>query len=184
MNAPPADAFAIRRQRRGRASCAARHPSASSRKCRRYLRKSSAYAERGTALHAAMALLIERERSLDSLVGETFNGYTITRDDVENALRPALAYVEALLDAPGAEYYLEHRVVFPTIAGAFGTADLIVRIGSTVHVVDFKFGAGVRVLALYPGRRRGHHQRAARCSMPRRRATRCPNFLPASKTSF
>ena len=26
----------------------------------------------------------------------------------------------------------------------------IVRIGATVHVVDFKFGAGVRVLALYP----------------------------------
>ena len=60
------------------------------------------------------------------------------------------AYVEALLDTPGAEYYLEHRVVFPTIAGAFGTADLIVRIGNTIHVIDFKFGAGVRVLALYP----------------------------------
>ena len=39
---------------------------------------------------------------------------------------------------------------FPTIAGAFGTADLIVRIGDTIHVIDFKFGAGVRVLALYP----------------------------------
>ena len=61
-----------------------------------------------------------------------------------------LAYVEPLLDAPGAEFYLEQRVVFPTIAGAFGTADLIVRIGNTIHVVDFKFGAGVRVLALYP----------------------------------
>src|SRR5262249_8765834 len=41
-------------------------------------------------------------------------------------------------------------VAFPTIAGAFGTADLIVRIGTTIHVIDFKFGAGVRVLALYP----------------------------------
>ena len=65
-------------------------------------------------------------------------------------MRPAYAYVEALLDTPGAEYYLEQRVVFPTIADAFGTADLIVRIGSTIHVIDFKFGAGVRVLALYP----------------------------------
>ena len=51
---------------------------------------------------------------------------------------------------PGLSIYLEHRVVFPTIAGAFGTADLIVRIGATFYVVDFKFGAGVRVLALYP----------------------------------
>ena len=34
-----------------------------------YLRKVSAYAERGTALHTAMALLIDNARSLDGLVG-------------------------------------------------------------------------------------------------------------------
>jgi hypothetical protein len=117
-----------------------------------HLRKSSAYADRGTALHATMALLLDgnNEHSLESLVGETITNYTITLDDVENALRPVYAYVDALLDTAGAEYYLEHRVVFPTIANAYGTADLLVRIGNTVHVVDFKFGAGVRVLALYP----------------------------------
>jgi hypothetical protein len=115
-----------------------------------YLRKVSAYAERGTALHAAMALLIERARSLEDLVGETIEGYRISADDVENALRPAYAYVAALLDAPGAEFYLEQRVVFPMIPGAFGTVDLIVRIGARLYIVDFKFGAGVRVLALYP----------------------------------
>jgi hypothetical protein len=114
-----------------------------------HLRKASAYAERGTALHTATAILIERERTLEDLVGETIEGYRITADDVENALRPALAYAEALLDEPGAEYYLESHVAFPTV-GAFGTADLLVRIGATVHVVDFKFGAGVRVLALHP----------------------------------
>jgi hypothetical protein len=115
-----------------------------------HLRKSSAYADRGSALHAAMALLIERECSLADLVGETIDSYVITHDDVENALRPAYAYVAALLDAPGAAYYLEQRVKFPNIAGAFGTADLIVRIGNTIHLIGFKFGSGVRVLALYP----------------------------------
>jgi Protein of unknown function (DUF2800) len=115
-----------------------------------YLRKTSSYAERGAALHSAMALLIEEKRRLDDLVGETFNNYTLTIDDVESALRPAYAYVSSLLDAPGAEYYLEHRVVFPTIAGAFGTVDLLMRIGATIHVPDFKFGVGVRVRALYP----------------------------------
>jgi Protein of unknown function (DUF2800) len=115
-----------------------------------YLRRVSAYAERGTALHAAMVLLIERERSLEDLVGETIEEYQITGDDVENALRPALAYVEALLDEPGAEYYLEQRVVFPTIPGAFGTLDLVVRVGRTLYIIDFKFGVGVRVLALSP----------------------------------
>src|SRR6516165_7628210 len=115
-----------------------------------YLRKVSAYAERGTALHTAMTLLIDNARSLDEgLVGEIISEYTITRDDVENALRPAYTYVDALLDAPGAEFYLEQRVIFPTI-DAFGTVDLLIRIGATLHVVDFKFGVGVRVLALYP----------------------------------
>ena len=114
-----------------------------------HLRKSSAYADRGTALHAAMALLIENECSLAGIAGKTIDSYVITLDDVENALRPVLTYVETLLDHPGAEYFLERRVVFPTIPGAFGTCDLIVRIGSAVHVIDFKFGTGVRVLALY-----------------------------------
>ena len=115
-----------------------------------HLRKASSYAERGAALHSAMALLIEEKRRIDDLVGATFNNYALTIDDVETALRPVLTYVEQLLDAPGAEFYLEQRVAFPTIPGAFGTTDLLVRIGATVYVVDFKFGAGVRVLALYP----------------------------------
>jgi hypothetical protein len=62
-----------------------------------YLRKPSAYAERGTALHTAMARLIENACSLDSLIGETIDGYAITADDVENAVRPAYAYAETLL---------------------------------------------------------------------------------------
>jgi hypothetical protein len=114
-----------------------------------HLRKSSIYADRGTALHAAMALLIELECSFDDLVGAVFGNYAVTPDDIENSLRPALAYVEALLDQPGAEYFLEQRVAFPTIEGAFGTCDLVVRVGNIIHVVDFKFGSGVRVLALY-----------------------------------
>jgi Protein of unknown function (DUF2800) len=116
-----------------------------------HLRRSSAYAARGTALHAAMALLLgDAPPPLERLVGETISDYTITADDVETALRPVYSNVEALLDAPGAGYYLEHRVVFPTIVGAFGTIDLLVRIGSVAYVIDAKFGAGVRVLALYP----------------------------------
>jgi hypothetical protein len=115
-----------------------------------HLRKSSVYADRGKACHAAMTRLIEGKCSFDDLVGAQIDNYTLTRGDVEDALRPAYAYADALLDAPGAVYYLEPRVEFPTIAGAFGTADLLVRIGNVIHVVDFKFGSGVRVLALYP----------------------------------
>jgi uncharacterized protein DUF2800 len=114
-----------------------------------HLRRTSTYADRGTALHAAMASLIERQCSLDDLVDKTIGNHTITRDDVESFLRPVLAHVDALLDQPTAEYFLEQRVQFPTVAGSFGTLDLIVRIGATVHVEDFKFGV-LPVPALYP----------------------------------
>jgi hypothetical protein len=59
------------------------------------------------------------------------------------------AYVDKLLTLD-AEYYFERRVIFPTIANTFGTCDLLVRVGNAIHVLDFKFGEGVRVLALYP----------------------------------
>jgi hypothetical protein len=115
-----------------------------------HLRRTSSYADRGTALHAAMTLLIDEKETLESLAGKTIGGYTVTTDDIENALRPVFTYVTALLDTPGAEFFLESRLTFPGIAGAFGTVDLLVRIGNTVYVVDHKFGSGVRVLALYP----------------------------------
>jgi hypothetical protein len=116
-----------------------------------HLRKTSIYAERGTALHAAMALLLDdKAPSVDSLRGKTINNYAIADDDIELALRPMFAYVVTLLDTPGAEFFLERRVIFPAIANTFGTCDLLIRIGTTMYVVDFKFGAGVRVLALYP----------------------------------
>ena len=98
-----------------------------------------------------MAMMLgEDPPAVESLVGRTFNNYAITSDDVETALRSAYAYAGALIDTPEAEYYLERRVEFPSVDGAFGTVDLIVRIGSVVYIIDFKFGVGVRVLALYP----------------------------------
>src|SRR5262249_9690307 len=117
-----------------------------------YLRKISAYAARGTALHAAITSLLAEDAHIpvESLAGKTFGDYAITHDDIENALRPACAFAEALIDARGAEYYLERRVSFPTVPNTWGTLDLLVRTGRAIHLVDFKFGAGVRVLALSP----------------------------------
>src|SRR6516162_2904733 len=122
------------------------------RKVPAYLRRPSAYADRGTACHAAITLLLAEDAHalVESLAGKTFGNYTITPDDIVTALTPAYTHVEALLDMPGAEYFLERRVIFPTIPDTFGTVDLLVRIGRTIHVIDFKFGVGVRVCALSP----------------------------------
>jgi hypothetical protein len=114
-----------------------------------HLRRVSTYADRGSACHAAMTRLLDGD-SFVSVIGTTFNDYALKDDDVEDSVRPVFTYVDALLNTPGAEYYVEHRVAFPGIAGAFGTVDLLVRIGDTIHVIDYKFGSGVRVLALYP----------------------------------
>jgi hypothetical protein len=115
-----------------------------------HLRRTSTYADRGTVLHAAMTLLIDEKETLESLVGKTIGNYMITDDDVETTLRPVFTYVTALLDTPGAEFFLELHLTFPAVAGAFGTADLIVRIDDTIYVIDYKMGAGIRVLALSP----------------------------------
>jgi hypothetical protein len=117
-----------------------------------HLRRSSVYADRGSGMHSAIAhLLAENAHApVEGLTGKTFGNYVITSDDVATALAPAYAYVETLLDLPGAEYFLEQRVAFPAIAGTWGTLDLLVRAGRTIHVTDFKFGVGVRVLALTP----------------------------------
>ena len=115
-----------------------------------HLRRESAYAKRGTALHIAIARVIKNECSLEDLIGETIDDYQVTRDDVENSLRPAYDCVAPLLDAPGAKCFLEQRVMFPNVEGAFGTADLIIFRGNRIYVIDFKFGSGVRVRALYP----------------------------------
>jgi hypothetical protein len=114
-----------------------------------HLRRTSSYAERGTALHTAMALLIEEKRRIDDLVGETIGGYAITADDIEIALKPVYAFVAPLLDADDAAFYLEQRVAFPGVPTAFGTADLIIRNGTALRIIDCKFGA-LPVRALYP----------------------------------
>ena len=132
---------------------------------------------------SAMALLIEQNALIDDIVGETIDDYTVTIDDVENALRPVLAYVEALLDQPGAEYLPRTACRLSDHRRRLRHVDLLVRIGTTIHVIDFKFGSGVWVLALYPD---GDEDvvNAQLCSTPPPRATRFPNSLPASTTSF
>lgn len=57
-------------------------------------------------------------------------------------------YIQELITDPNALVLLEQRVDFsPWVEDGFGTADCIIIRGSTMDVIDFKFGKGVEVSA-------------------------------------
>lgn len=111
---------------------------------------SSAAAEEGTAAHAVAEILLRRaldlpsatqERDVQDRYGSVYDLYQM-RDDVT-------PYVERVLGAsaqagPRSFTTLEQRVV-TNVPGVFGTADAVVTAPGLVHVLDLKFGRGVRV---------------------------------------
>lgn len=115
---------------------------------------SSSYAEEGTACHEAIeALLASDEGTPDDLIGEVYNDHVMTRDLVNETIRPALrdfdSYIDTVEDADDSEFVFaqEVRVVWDRVDGAFGLADLIGRTDERSAVLDWKFGGGVAVSA-------------------------------------
>lgn len=125
-------------------------------------RKSSVYADEGTALHEAMQYILNNNvLDLDDVRGMTFGvsescptGYVMTDDLVDGALAPCVDFFDALcdeLDAEGGfEFLVECKCEMPGIPGAFGTSDILGRSAKRSVVVDWKFGEGVPVKAEYP----------------------------------
>lgn len=128
-------------------------------------RKSSSYADEGTALHEAMAYMLNNDILYASdVVGMEFGGkedersaYVITFEQARDALQPALDYFDAVIERmegePGAgdvQWLVETRVEVPGIPDAFGTMDVLIWSNVRTVGLDWKFGAGVRVLAIYP----------------------------------
>jgi hypothetical protein len=121
----------------------------------------SEYATEGTALHHIIAELITMP---DKAVGDYFNttitvpkegDVLITDALIADCIEPALAFYDdnlALTIDADDPILVEQRVQFPGIDGAFGTMDLIAldSAGRRTFLVDWKFGAGVSVKALYP----------------------------------
>jgi len=108
-------------------------------------------AELGTALHEAMAAIIEDglEAGMEAyaVLGEVFNGIQITREHIEEKLGPALGTllreVLTLPNTPDCAYEVHAR--FEKNHEVFGSIDLIGREGDRVYIVDWKFGDGVKV---------------------------------------
>jgi hypothetical protein len=124
--------------------------------------RSSEYADEGTAMHEVMTHLMQcRELSDDSLdlyaaaqriIGTKFYDRILTQEHVDTMIVPALDALADMEKQYGGGFKVvgvEQHVTFPGVAGAHGTCDLILSNGITVLHVDWKFGQGVGVRAVY-----------------------------------
>ncbi len=106
-------------------------------------RPSSVFAAEGTAAHTFAEECLRKGYSADQLIGEIFEGHEATLEMAE--------YVQEYLDfvrSIEGNLVIEQRVDFsPWAPGGFGTADAIVLNDGTIHVIDLKYGKGVRVEA-------------------------------------
>jgi hypothetical protein len=129
---------------------------------------SSEYAEEGTAMHEVMTRLMNI-RHVSGLAGKHFDGFkeartllglrfhdrALTQEHLDTMIEPALVHLAALediyslADTPFEVLGVEQRFAFPGIPGAFGTCDLILGNTDFVVHVDWKFGQGVGVKAVY-----------------------------------
>lgn len=124
--------------------------------------KSSSYAAEGTALHAAMAHILENDifDAMD-VVGMAFEAgpgedeIVITEEQARDALQPCIDFFDSVIERMEAEnagpvgWAIEQRVEMPGIPDAFGTCDLIIYSRIRTVIADWKFGVGVPVKAVY-----------------------------------
>lgn len=104
------------------------------RMCRDVPNESSAFADEGTKAHA-MAEAFLKTNSMPE-------GADL---EIAEAIAPYIAYACDLIKRSGIRV-IEARVSAPSIdEEMFGTVDLLTVEGDTLHVVDLKFGAGLRV---------------------------------------
>ena len=104
---------------------------------------SSVYADKGTLLHTAISEVLLGE---DNVIGMTYEGQTLDQDMIDQKMQPALDLLDKL-DPDGAmKLAIETRVGFGNyLPGAFGSCDVLGRIGNTAYVIDWKFGEGIAV---------------------------------------
>lgn len=110
---------------------------------------SSSYADEGTLLHDIIAEVLESGQAPASFIGATNKDVVLTEELVNTKLLPALALLDDLDPFKDGEFMTEARVDFGDfIPGAFGSCDLLLRVGKSAYVIDWKFGAGVPVEAI------------------------------------
>jgi hypothetical protein len=110
---------------------------------------SSEYADKGTLLHDVMSDLLSSEDAMPAdFLGREYNGIKLTQDIIDEKVIPALEALNEIDPNTELELEVESRVSFgDLIPDAFGSADVIGRLGRRTIVLDWKFGDGVPVPA-------------------------------------
>jgi hypothetical protein len=122
------------------------------------------YAAYGTFAHEVMADILTEVRASPLIpaismasarlrIGHRFYDRVFTQEHLDEAIAPAIYGLEEINQRCGGDMRIatvESTIKFPGVAGAFGTADLLLYNSTYIVLVDFKFGTGVPVSATYP----------------------------------
>ena len=109
---------------------------------------SSKYADEGTLLHNVIAEHLDKGALFESFIGATYGDAVLTQELIDEKLHPILNFLNEVDPHNQMEFAVEAEVSFGDfIPGAFGSVDLIGRLGDTAIVWDHKFGSGVAVSA-------------------------------------
>lgn len=109
-------------------------------------RRSSVHADEGTLAHELAEQCLREGTKPAQFLGRTINGFEIDQDFVD-ALTVYVSYVRELVSRSWAAEF-EVPISLQTLnppAPMHGTCDAMVLAGTTLHVIDLKFGRGVPV---------------------------------------
>jgi hypothetical protein len=109
---------------------------------------SSIYADKGTLLHTVISDVLAEDKAPEDMIGMQYEDQTLDQDMIDDKINPALDLLDQLDPHQEMKIVVETRVGFGSyLPGAFGSCDLLGRIGDTAYVIDWKFGDGVIVTA-------------------------------------
>lgn len=116
----------------------------------------SVYAAEGTLAHSIAELKV-RKYAVEPLSTRTFNSRMkklketdLWQQEMDRHTDAYLDYIKGIMLSYPTQPFVtvEKRVDFSDVVpGGFGTADCLILAGSTLHVIDFKYGEGVLVEA-------------------------------------
>ncbi len=108
----------------------------------------SSYANEGSLLHEAIAIVMDTACAPEDMVGFEAHGLTLTEELLERKLKPALALLNEYDPKAAMEFTTEEMVSFGDLMpGVFGSSDIVGRLEGRAVILDWKFGDGVMVEA-------------------------------------